>query len=57
MVAPYAERLGMPLAASRTTAQVFVTTNVGLTEKKDGNSVPAGMRGIWTAVLHGGVVA
>ena len=57
-VAPYAERLGMPLAVSRATAQVFVTTNVGLTEKKDGGStIPAGLRGIWTAMLRGGIVA
>ena len=34
VVAPYAERLGMPLAASRTKALVFVITNIGLTEKK-----------------------
>ena len=58
VAAPYAERLGMPLAVSRATAQVFVTTNVGLTEKKDGGStIPAGLRGIWTAVLRGGIVA
>ena len=52
----YARRLGMAIALTRAASQVIVVPALDITELAQGRVVPAGMRGVWSAVLRGGIV-
>ena len=52
----YARRLGMATASTRAASQVIVVPALDITELAQGRVVLAGMRGVWSAVLRGGIV-